>query len=128
MSDVVKVSANSKLGLGFSRAVRVGNMVFVSGCVGVDPATNSMVKGGVREQTKQTLDNIKAILESAGSSLDKVLKVTVYIKEGSYFKDMNEVYAQCFGAHKPARATVVVGFVKDDIVVEIDAVATTATQ
>ena len=74
--------------------------------------------GGIKEQTSQVLENVKAVLEAGGSSLEKVLKVTVYLKVGSDFKEMNEVYSSYFGNHKPTRTTVVAGFVKDGILVE----------
>jgi len=106
----------------YSQGIASNGLVFVSGQIAIDPATNSMVQGGIKEQTKRVLENLKAILEAGGSGLDKVLKVTVFIKETSYFKDMNEVYAAAFGNHKPARSTVVCGFARDDILVEIEAV------
>src|SRR5208283_3672921 len=108
----------------YSQGIVSNGVVFVSGQIAIDPSSNAMVQGGIREQTKRVLDNLKAILEAGGSSLEKVVKVTVFIKETSYFKDMNEVYAAAFGSHKPARSTVVCGFVRDDILVEIEAVAT----
>lgn len=107
----------------YSQATVDKGLVFVSGMVGNEPATGKMVQGGIREQTRRALENIRAVLEEAGTSPENVLKATVYIKESSFFKDMNEVYAEFFGKHKPARATVVVGFVRDDILVEIDAIA-----
>jgi len=108
----------------YSQGVISNGLVFVSGQIALDPKTNAFVKGGIREQTKRVLDNLRAVLVAGGSGLDKVLKVTVYIKDISYFKDMNEVYAAEFGSHKPARSTVVCGFVKDEVLVEIDVIAT----
>jgi 2-iminobutanoate/2-iminopropanoate deaminase len=108
----------------YSQGIEANGLVFVSGTVPIDPATNSMVQGGIREQTKQVLENISAVLESAGSDAGKVTKVNVYLKNGADFKEMNEVYAAFFGDHKPTRTTVVVGFVRDDLLVEIDCVAT----
>ena len=108
----------------YSQGVISNGLVFVSGQIALDPKTNAFVKGGIREQTQRVLDNLRAVLVAGGSSLDKVLKVTVYIKDISYFKDMNEVYAAEFGVHKPARSTVVCGFVKDEVLVEIDVIAT----
>ena len=97
--------------------------VFVSTIVAIDPATGAMVAGGIKEQTARVIESIKAILEEAGSSLQKVAKTTVYLKDGPYFKDMNEVYTKYFGDHKPARTTIVCSFVRSDILVELDAVA-----
>jgi 2-iminobutanoate/2-iminopropanoate deaminase len=107
----------------YSQAIAARGMVYVSGMIALDPASGQMVKGGITEQTERTLENLKAVLKEAGSSMKKVVKVTVYVKETSYFKAMNEVYAGFFSQHKPARATVVCGFVRDDILVEIDAIA-----
>jgi enamine deaminase RidA (YjgF/YER057c/UK114 family) len=89
----------------------------------MDPATNSMVPGGIKEQATQTLANIKSILEAGGSELGKVLKVSVFLEDGADFKVMNDVYASFFGDHKPTRTTVVAGFVKDGILIEIDCIA-----
>ncbi len=107
----------------YSQAVSENGLVFVAGTIGVDPATNAMVPGGIREQTSRVLENMKAVLEEGGSGLEKVLKVTVFIKDGAHFKEMNEVYASYFGTHKPARSTVVCGFPRSDILVEIEATA-----
>jgi len=107
----------------YSQGIVGNGMVFVSGTVGTDPTTNSMVQGGIKEQTKQALESMKAILEAGGSGLDRVMKVSVFLKDGSHFKEMNEVYTSYFGNHKPTRTTVVAGFVKDEILVEIDCIA-----
>jgi 2-iminobutanoate/2-iminopropanoate deaminase len=107
----------------YSQAVSENGFIFVAGTIGVDPATNAMVPGGIREQTARVLENMKAVLEEGGCSLQKVLKVTVFIKDGAHFREMNEVYASHFGGHKPARSTVVCGFPRDDILVEIESVA-----
>jgi len=101
----------------------VKDMVFVSGMIAIDPATGKMVSGGAREQTERALMSLKAVLKAAGTSEKKVVKTTIFIRDASMFKDMNETYAKFFGAHKPARATLVTGFPRDDILVEIDAVA-----
>lgn len=107
----------------YSQGTTGSGLIFVSGQVGLDPATNAMVPGGVKEQTKRALENVRAILEAGGSRLESVYKCTVFIKDISLFKDMNEVYSSTFGGHKPARSTVVCGFVRDDILVEIEAIA-----
>jgi 2-iminobutanoate/2-iminopropanoate deaminase len=107
----------------YSQAIAVKDMVFVSGMIAVDPATGKMVSGGVKEQTERALASLKAVLKAAGTSEKNVVKTTVYLKDGSTFKDMNETYAKFFGKHKPARATLVTGFPRDDILVEIEAVA-----
>jgi 2-iminobutanoate/2-iminopropanoate deaminase len=107
----------------YSQGIASNGLVFVCGSVGVDPKTNEMVKGGIQEQTKQTMENIKNILEAGNSSVDKILKVNVYLKDGAHFKDMNQVYATVLGTHRPVRTTVVVGFARDDVLVEIDVIA-----
>lgn len=92
--------------------------------IAVDPATGNMVSGGVKEQTERALASLRAVLKEAGTSEKNVAKTTVFLKDAASFKEMNEVYANFFGKHKPARATLVTGFPRDDILVEIEAVAT----
>jgi 2-iminobutanoate/2-iminopropanoate deaminase len=108
----------------YSQAVVAKNLVFVSGMIAIDPATGNMVSGGVKEQTERALASLKAVLKEAGTSEKSVVKTTVYIKDASMFKEMNEAYAKFFGKHKPARATLVTGFPRPDVLVEIEAVAT----
>ncbi len=108
----------------YSQAIVAKGLLFVSGMIAVDPATGKMVEGGVKEQTERALASLKAVLKEAGTSEKKVAKTTVYLKDGASFKEMNEAYARFFGKHKPARATLVTGFPRDDILVEIEAVAT----
>ena len=91
--------------------------------IAIDPETNKVVPGGIREQTRRVLENIKAVLEEAGTSLENVVKSTVYLKDPSLFKDMNEVYASYFGDHKPARATIVCSFMLSEVLLEIDVIA-----
>jgi 2-iminobutanoate/2-iminopropanoate deaminase len=107
----------------YSQGIVEGGFVFTSGMVAIDPETSKVVSGGIREQTKRVLENVKAILEEAGSSMQKVTKTTVYLKEQAYFKDMNEVYASYFGDHKPTRSTIVCDFMLSDVLVEIDVIA-----
>ena len=107
----------------YSQAVVMKNFVFVSGTIAIDPATGKMVSGGVKEQTERALASLKAVLREAGTSEKNVAKTTVFLKDGSMFKEMNEAYARFFGRHKPARATLVTGFPRDDVLVEIEAIA-----
>jgi 2-iminobutanoate/2-iminopropanoate deaminase len=107
----------------YSQAIAVKDFVFVSGMIALDPATGKIVTGGIKEQTARVLASLKAVLKAAGTSEKNVLKTTVFIKDSSMYKDMNETYAKFFGKHKPARATLVTGFPREDILVEIDAVA-----
>jgi 2-iminobutanoate/2-iminopropanoate deaminase len=106
----------------YSPAVRAGDFIFVSGQGPIDTATNQLSGGDIRQQTRVVLTNIRKILEGCGASLADVVKVSVFLANGEDFAAMNEVYAEFFGAAKPARSTVVTGFVLD-MKVEIDCVA-----
>jgi reactive intermediate/imine deaminase len=92
-------------GLPFSSAVRVGNLLFLSGQIGVKPGTTELVAGGVEAETRQALENIQAVLEYAGSSLDRVVKCTVFLGDMQHYATMNRVYASFFPADPPARST-----------------------
>ncbi len=106
----------------YSPAVKAGGFLFVAGQVPLNPATNVMVSGTIEEETRQVLDNMKAILEGCGASLADVVKVGVYLKDGKDFAAMNAVYAEYFGDAKPVRTTIECGFMAD-IKVEIDCIA-----
>lgn len=107
----------------YSQAIVIKDLVFVSGMIAVDPKTGKMVSGGAKEQTQRALESLRAVLKAAGTSEKSVVKTTIFIRDASMFKDMNETYARFFGEHKPARATLVTSFPREDILVEIDAVA-----
>lgn len=107
----------------YSQAIKANGFIFASGQIPLDPATMQIVEGGIGEQTERVLDNLKAVLEAAGSSLDRVVKTTVYLADMNEFAAMNEIYARYFGATKPARATVQVARLPRDVKVEIDVVA-----
>jgi 2-iminobutanoate/2-iminopropanoate deaminase len=107
----------------YSQAIRAGDFIFVAGMGGIDPATGQMVPGGVREQTRRALENIKAVLEAAGASLNDVVKVTVFLANPDYFNDMNEVYREYFKEKPPARSTVAGNIPGKNFLVEIDAIA-----
>lgn len=107
----------------YSQAVRAAGLVFVSGQVPADPATGRLVAGGVAEQTERALTNLAAILEAAGSGLDRVVKTTVFMTDLGRFAEMNEVYARFFPRDPPARATVQVAALPRGAGVEIEAVA-----
>ena len=107
----------------YSPAVRAGDFIFVSGQVAVDPATQQLVTGDVSVETRQVLNNIKALLEGCGASLADVVKCGVFLAKAEDFAAMNAVYAEFFGDAKPARATVVTGFAAPGIHVEIEAIA-----
>ena len=107
----------------YSQAVAWNGLVFCSGQIPLDPGTGKMIEGGVAEQTARVLDNLKAVLEAAGSSLDKVLKTTVFLKDMGEFAAMNEVYGRYFSINPPARATVEAARLPRDVRVEIEAIA-----
>jgi 2-iminobutanoate/2-iminopropanoate deaminase len=110
----------------YSQAVRVGDMLFASGQVALDPATGALVAGGIREQTTQVLENLKAVLRKAGMEMADVVKTTVFLKEMGDFAAMNEVYASYLapeGVTPPARSTVQVARLPADALVEIDVIA-----
>ncbi|MDQ6676859.1 MAG: RidA family protein [Acidobacteriota bacterium] len=106
----------------YSPAVRAGGFIYVSGQIPVDPATNQQIKGDIQTETRQVLNNIRTILEGAGATMADVVKCSVFLGAGSDFAGMNEVYTEFFGNDKPARSTIVCGFIMD-IKVEIDCVA-----
>ena len=108
----------------YSQAIKVGNLIFTSGQIAIDPEKNELISAGIQEQTRRVLENLKAVLETAGSSLENVVKTTVYLSDMNEFSAMNEVYAQFFESTKPARATVEVSRLPKDVKVEIDAIAT----
>ena len=106
----------------FSSAVRAGDFIFVSGNAGVVDKDGRKIKE-IKAQTKQTLENMKQVLEAAGSSLSDVVKVTVFITNIDDFAQMNEIYRDCFTKNRPARSTVVTGLVNPDMLIEIECVA-----
>jgi 2-iminobutanoate/2-iminopropanoate deaminase len=124
LSKQVISTPNAPAAIGpYSQAVRVGNLVFVSGQIPLDPATGQLVGGDIGVQTEQVLENLAAILEAAGSSLAQVVKATVYLRDLGEFGRMNEVYAKFFRENPPARATVQVARLPREAALEIDVVA-----
>ena len=107
----------------YSQAVAHNGLLYLSGQIPLDPATGQLIEGDVAAQTERVLENLKAVLEAAGSSLGRVLKTTVYLKDLGEFARMNEVYGRFFPENPPARATVEVARLPRDARVEIEAVA-----
>jgi len=107
----------------YEQAWVVSGMVYTSGQIALDPKSGEMVPGGIVEQARRVMENLKAVLEAAGSSLDRVVRTNVYVTDLSQFGTMNGIYAECFGLNKPARTTVQVAALPRGAVVEIDAVA-----
>lgn len=109
----------------YSQAVKAGGFVFCSGQIPIDPETGEFVSGGVAEQTEQVLKNLTEVLKAAGSSLENVVKTSVFLADMSDFAAMNEVYGRYFDSNKPARATVQAAGLPRDARVEIDCIAVT---
>ncbi|MGA9472474.1 MAG: RidA family protein [Terriglobales bacterium] len=107
----------------YSQAIRAGGLLFTSGQVAIDPATQQVVAGDVSAQTDRVLKNVSAILQASGSSLDQVVRCTVFLKNMGDFGAMNEVYGKYFNQAPPARSTVEVARLPKDVLVEIDAIA-----
>ncbi len=125
MREVISTSDGPKAIGPYSQAIKANGFVFVSGQVSIDPATQQLVNGDVAAQTERVLQNLAAILKAAGSSLDRVVKAGVFLKNMSDFAAMNEVYGRYFTQAPPARSTVEVARLPKDVLVEIDVIAIT---
>lgn len=111
----------------YSQAIRIGGLVFCSGQVGLNPATGKLVEGGVAEQTRQVLDNLTAVLASAGLTLEAVVKTTIFLVDINDFATVNAIYGERLGTPPPARSTVAVAALPLGARVEIEAVAAIGT-
>ena len=107
----------------YSQAIQVGNLIYTSGQIPIDPTTGAFVEGGIKEQTRQSLTNVKAILEEAGLSMGDVVKTTVFLADMNDFADMNSVYAEFFTEPYPARSAVAVKALPKGALVEIEVIA-----
>ena len=107
----------------YSQAIRAGNFLFLSGQIPLDPKTGELVKGDIRQQTQQVLENIKGILNSLNSGMEDVVKVTIFLKDIGKFNQVNEVYSPYFPSSPPARSTVEVARLPRDAEIEIEAIA-----
>jgi len=107
----------------YSQAIDTGALIYTSGQIPIDPSTGQVVSGGIEKQTAQVLENLKNVLEAAGSSMNRVIKTTVFMKDLSDFSAMNEVYAKYFSEPYPARSCVEVNRLPKDVLIEIEAVA-----
>ncbi|MBK7393566.1 MAG: RidA family protein [Chloracidobacterium sp.] len=124
MSKEIVSTDNAPGAIGpYSQAIKAGGMVFCSGQIPIDPATGNFVSDVVSEQTEQVLKNLSEVLRAAGTSLDSVVKTTVFLADMNDFAEMNEVYSQFFSDNKPARATVQAARLPRDAKVEIDCIA-----
>ena len=107
----------------YSAGVKAGKYVFTAGQLGIDPQNGEFVQGGIKEETRQALKNLKAVLEAAGTNLDSVVKTTVFLRDMNDFSAMNEIYGEFFKEDYPARSAVQVARLPKDGAVEIEAVA-----
>ena len=107
----------------YEQAIKANGFIYTAGQIPIDPKTANFVEGDISAQTRQVLENLKAVLEAGGSALDRVVKATVFLKNMADFAAMNEVYAQYLGSAKPARSTVAVAELPRGALVEIDLVA-----
>ena len=107
----------------YSQAIAAGDLIFCAGQVAIDPATGELVGGEIKLQTARVIDNLAAVLEAAGSGLDKVVKCTVFLADFAEFAAMNEVYGQRFGQHRPARSTIGTSALPRGARIEIECIA-----
>jgi 2-iminobutanoate/2-iminopropanoate deaminase len=107
----------------YSQAIRAGNFVFTSGQIALDPSTGKLVKGGIKEQARQVMENLKAVLEAAGTGFSSVVKTTVFLKDLNDFMHFNEVYAEYFPSEQPARSTFQVAGLPLGAMIEIEMTA-----
>jgi 2-iminobutanoate/2-iminopropanoate deaminase len=107
----------------YSQAVRVGDLVFLSGQIPLDPTSGNVVEGDIVVQTRRVMENLGAVLRAAGASFAEVVKTTIYLADLGHFSQMNEIYGSYFSSEPPARATVQVGALPRGVLVEIDMIA-----
>ena len=122
METIIAPKAPAALGP-YSAAIKVGELIFTSGQIPADPATGELAPGGIAEQTEQSLKNLSAVLEAAGSGLDQVIKTTCFLTDMADFAAFNAAYGKYFSEHKPARSTVAVKALPKGALVEIECVA-----
>lgn len=108
----------------YSQAIKFGNFIFTSGQIALDASTNQLIEGDVKQQAVKVFENLKAVLISGGSSLDKVVKTTIFLKDMNDFKVVNEIYSTYFGNSRPARSTIEVSRLPKDVLIEVDCIAT----
>ncbi len=121
--EIVKTSKAPDAIGPYSQAVKINKIVFLSGQIAIDPKTQKFIDGDIETQTRRVLDNLKAVIEAAGSSLENVVKTTIYLTDINDFSKVNEIYASYFSTGKPARSTVSVAALPKNAKIEIDAIA-----
>jgi len=119
----VSTAASSAAVGPYSQAVKAGDLVFVSGCMPINPSTTQIVPGGIVPQAEQALSNLKAVVEASGSDLGRVVKTNLFLKDMNDFVTVNDTYAKFFGNHRPARSTVEVARLPKDVLFEIECIA-----
>lgn len=122
LSSVATDNAPSAIGP-YSQAIKVGDLVFISGCIPLDPKTMEVVSGGIVPETEQALANLKAVVEASGSSVGQIVKTTVFLQSMNDFVTVNGIYSKFFGEHKPARSAVEVAKLPKGVLFEIEAIA-----
>jgi 2-iminobutanoate/2-iminopropanoate deaminase len=123
MREVIATDHGPKAIGPYSQAIKANGLIFISGQVAFNPATGQLIEGGIVQQAERVLENLRGIVEAAGSSMQKAVKVTVYLKDMNEFAAMNEVYAKYFPSAPPARSTVEVARLPKDVRIEIDLIA-----
>lgn len=123
MKELITAAGAAKAIGPYSPAVKVGNMLFLSGSIPLDPVSGQLVEGGIKEQTTRVMENIKALLAAAGADFRHVVRTTVFMIDLGEFAAMNDIYASYFAAPYPARSTVQVARLPRDVRVEIDVIA-----
>jgi 2-iminobutanoate/2-iminopropanoate deaminase len=123
MKEIICTEAAPKAIGPYSQAVRVGNLVFLSGQIPNDPATGQVIEGTIEKQTERVLENMKAVLRAVGLTFDDVVKTTVFLRNLNDFAYMNEVYARYFPVKPPARSTIQAARLPREVCIEIDAIA-----
>jgi 2-iminobutanoate/2-iminopropanoate deaminase len=107
----------------YSQAVQAGNMLFISGQIAIDPATNQLISGGIKEEAKQVMNNLDAVLKTAGFSFEHIVKTSIFLSDMNHFSDVNEIYGSFFHSDFPARETVAVLGLPKNVNVEISVIA-----
>jgi len=123
MKEIIATDHGPKAIGPYSQAIKASGLIFISGQVPFNPATGQLIEGGIAQQAERVLENLRGIVEAAGSSMQKAVKVTVYLKDMNEFAAMNEVYAKYFPSAPPARSTVEVARLPRDVRIEIDLIA-----
>ena len=123
--EVIRTDTAPKAIGPYEQGIRVNGFVFTAGQIALDPSTGNLTEGDIAAQTRQVLENLKEVLKAAGSSLDQVVKATIYLKDMADFPVVNKVYAEYLGSSKPARSTVAVAELPKGALLEIDLVAVT---